>query len=67
MSKTDETGFQRLLHLLTKLEASKRHAKVSVDWDGSRFRWNVTIGGLGADEFHPAQHLAPHAMRSEEL
>lgn len=53
----DDSRFQELLHVLTKLEASKRHCEIDIAFDGNRFRWSVKIGGLRAHEFTlAAQH-----------
>ena len=63
MPQFDDSKFQRLLRLLTKIESSKRHCKVEIDFDGHKFRWRVTFGGLEASEFNLAQQHPPAETR----
>jgi hypothetical protein len=35
---SDETKFQKLLRLLIKIEKSKRHVRLEIDFDGKEFK-----------------------------
>jgi hypothetical protein len=63
----DVTKIARLISLLQKIEQQKRHIAVSIDWDGKRFRWRATIGGLAAEEWSPSQNLPPCEMTGDEI
>lgn len=54
-----DSRFRELMELLVKIESSKRHCEINVKFDGARFRWEVTFGGLRASEFNLAKMLPP--------
>ena len=48
--------------LFKKISKSKRHVKVEASWDGSCFKWSVTVGSLRAHELNISDQLPPKDM-----
>lgn len=49
----DSTKYEDLVKLLEKVSSNDRHCEIDVRWDGTRFKWNLVVGGITADEYQP--------------
>lgn len=61
-----ESKLDLLVSLLTKVVRSKRHCRLEINFDGKKFQWSVTFGGLRAHEFNLAQQHPPDEIAREK-
>ena len=58
----DDTKVKQLCALLEKLSGSSRHFDLAVTFDGSKYKWKFTVGGIRAEEISLAKQCVPRNM-----